>query len=60
MYTEVFMMKKTEPITFRTDKKLKDALKTVADEKKWTISFTSEEIIREWLLEKRPELMKEE
>ena len=60
MYTEVSKMKKTESITYRTDVVLKNALTKVANEKKWTVSFLSEEIIREWLTEKHPELMQEE
>lgn len=39
---------------------IKEALKQIAAEKKWSISQLSEEIIREWLAEKRPELLKEE
>lgn len=54
------MMKKTEGITYRTDKVLKNALLKIADEKRWTISQLSEIIIREWLEEKYPELLKEE
>lgn len=53
-------MKKTEYITYRTDAKIKEALLQIAAEKKWSISQLSEEIIREWLMEKRPELLKEE
>ena len=53
-------LKKTESITLRTDKQLKAALTIIAAEKKWSISQLSEEIIREWLEEKRPELLKEE
>ena len=53
-------MKKTESITYRTDIALKNALTKVADEKKWTISFMSEEIVREWLMKNHPELMTEE
>ena len=53
-------LKKTESITLRTDKQLKAALTIIAAEKKWSISQLSEEIIREWLAEKRPELLKEE
>ena len=53
-------MKKTEAITYRTDVVVKAALQTVAAEKKWSISQLSEEIIREWLQEKRPELLSEE
>ncbi len=54
------MLKKTESITYRTDIAVKEALQKIASEKKWTISFLSEEIIREWLQEKHPELMAEE
>lgn len=53
-------MKKTEAITYRTDKHVKAALSALAAEKKWSISQLSEEIIREWLQEKRPDLIKEE
>jgi len=53
-------LKKTEPITYRTDKYVKAALTAIAAEKKWSISQLSEEIIREWLHEKRPELIKED
>ena len=60
MYTEVIVLKKTESITYRTDNALKNALTKIAEEKKWTISFLSEEIIREWLQEHYPDLMKEE
>ena len=58
MYTEVSAVKKTEAITYRTDPVLKDALTAIAAEKKWSISQLSEEIIRQWLEEKRPELLK--
>jgi len=53
-------LKKTESITYRTDKQVRAALNAVAEDKKWSVSQLSEEIIREWLLEKRPELLKEE
>ena len=53
-------MKKTEYITYRTDKTIKDILTKIANEKKWTVSFLSEEIIRDWLKENHPELMTEE
>ncbi len=53
-------MKKTEYITYRTDKEIKAALAAIAAEKKWTISMLTEEIIKEWLQEKRPELLSEE
>ena len=54
------MLKKTESITFRTDSVTKEILLTIAKEKKWTISQLSEEIIKEWLQEKRPELLPQE
>ena len=54
------IMKKTEYITYRTDVKIKEILNNISKEKKWSISQLSEEIIREWLTEKHPELMEEE
>ena len=48
-------MKKTEFITFRTDQKIKETLEQYAAEKKWTISFLGEEIVRQWLEEKENE-----
>ena len=60
MYTEVIPMKKTETITYRTDAVVKAALNTVASEKKWSISQLSEEIIRQWLEQNRPELLQKE
>lgn len=54
------MLKKTEAITYRTDIDTKNMLQHIAKEKKWSISQLSEEIIKEWLLEKYPQLMKEE
>ena len=53
-------MKKSEPVTYRTDKKTKEVLSQIAAEKKWSISQLSEEIIKEWLQEKRPELLEKE
>ena len=53
-------MKKTEAVTYRTDVFVKNALLKIAAEKKWSISQLSEEIIRQWLQEKRPELLEEE
>ena len=52
-------MKKTEYITYRTDAKIRKVLKKIADEKKWSLSQLSEEIIREWLQEKYPKLLEE-
>ena len=46
-------------MTYRTDKKVKSVLQQIAAEKKWSISQLSEEIIRQWLEEKHPELMGE-
>ena len=60
MYTEVNRMKKTESVTYRTDKSTKNALLKICAEKKWTVSQLSEEIIKEWLQEKHPELMQGE
>lgn len=60
MYTEVNGTKKTESVTYRTDETLKKALLKICDEKKWTISQLSEIIIREWLEEKRPDLLSKE
>ena len=59
MYTEVNLMelKKTESVTYRTDKAIKSTLMKIATEKKWTISQLTEEIVREWLAEHRPELL---
>lgn len=56
----VMKMKKTEYITYRTDAKIRAILKKIADEKKWSISQLTDEIIKEWLLEHYPDLMKEE
>jgi len=53
-------MKKTEYITYRTDVHIKSVLSKISAEKKWSISQLSEEIIREWLQEKRPDLMAQE
>ena len=52
-------MKKTEYITYRTSAKVRVILKKLAEEKKWSLSQLSEEIIKEWLMEKYPELMEE-
>ncbi|MCI7808957.1 hypothetical protein MR626_06680 [bacterium] len=47
-------------MTYRTDVVVKNALLKIAAEKKWSISQLPEEIIRQWLQEKRPELLEEE
>lgn len=46
-------MKKTEFITFRTDEDTKKFLDAVAENKKWTISFLVENIIKDWLKKKQ-------
>ena len=45
-------MKKSEYITFRTDPDVKQALEKIAAEKKWTISFVVEEVVKDWLQRK--------
>lgn len=60
MYTEVISLKKTQSVTYRTDKNTKDILLTIAAEKKWSISQLSEEIIKEWFQEKYPHLLPQE
>ena len=60
MYTGDMFMKKREYITYRTDQQIKTILNKIAAEKKWSISQLSEEIIREWLEEKHPELLRTE
>jgi len=43
--------KKTEYITFRTDKATKEALAAIAVPKKWSISLLVEDIVQQWLKE---------
>ncbi len=43
------VMKKTEFITLRTDAKTKALLEKIADEKKWSISQLTEQIVQHWL-----------
>ena len=38
----------------------KAVLEQLSEEKKWSISQVTEEILREWLAEKRPDLMPKE
>ena len=45
------VMKKTEFITLRTDQKTKAILEKIAEEKKWSISQLTEEIIQQWIRE---------
>ena len=42
-------MKRTEFISFRTDKETKEILKEYAESKKWSISQLVEEIVQEWI-----------
>lgn len=56
----VITMKKTEFITLRTDPQVKAALAAIGAENKWSLSQVSEEIVRQWLEEHRPELLQEE
>lgn len=42
-------MKKTELVTFRTETETKQELEKIAAEKKWSLSFVIEEIIKDWL-----------
>ena len=54
---QVMIMKKaekrTEYISFRTDTSTKAILEKLADEKKWSISQLVEEIVKDWLQEKK-------
>ena len=46
-------MKKTELISFRTDKDTKDILAEIAASRKWSISLLVEDIIQQWLKEQK-------
>lgn len=48
-------MKKTEYITFRTDRETKEFLAEVAAGKKWSISLLVEDIVQEWMEKKAKE-----
>lgn len=52
---QVMLMKKTEYITYRTTANIREILKELADEKKWSLSQLTEEIVKDWLQEKYPE-----
>ena len=43
--------KKTEYITFRATKDMKDTLAAIAAPKKWSISLLVEDIVQQWLQE---------
>lgn len=47
--------KRTEFITYRTDKCTKEILEQIAMERKWSISQLTEEIVKEWLQNRREE-----
>jgi hypothetical protein len=42
-------MKRTEYISFRTDTETRQELEKIAAEKKWSLSFAIEEIVKDWL-----------
>ena len=42
-------MKKSEYISFRTDQSTREALEKLAADKKWTLSFVVEEVVKDWL-----------
>ena len=44
-------IKKSEYITFRTDKATKETLAAIAEPKKWSISQLVEDIVQQWLKE---------
>ena len=48
-------MKKTEFISFRTDRATKEALTEIAAGKKWSISLLVEDIVQEWLEKQKKE-----
>lgn len=45
--------KRSEFISYRTDKCTKEILEQIAAERKWSISQLSEEIIKEWLASRK-------
>ena len=45
--------KRTEFISYRTDKCTKEILEQIATERKWSISQLTEEIVKEWLQERK-------
>ena len=45
--------KRTEFISYRTDKCTKEILEQIAAERKWSISQLTEEIVKEWLQNRR-------
>ena len=47
--------KRSEHISYRTDKCTKEILEQIATERKWTVSQLTEEIIKEWLQKRKEE-----
>jgi len=45
--------KRTEFISYRTDKCTKEILEQIAAERKWSISQLTEEIVKEWLQQRK-------
>ena len=45
--------KRSEFISYRTDKCTKEILEQIAAERKWTISQLTEEIIKEWIQKRK-------
>lgn len=46
-------MKKTEFISFRTDKETKKFLTNIAESKKWSVSLLVEDIVQKWIQEQK-------
>ena len=46
-------MKKTEFISFRTDKETKKFLTNVAESKKWSVSLLVEDIVQQWMQQQK-------
>ena len=53
-------MKKTEYITYRTTTDIRKILMELADDKKWSLSQLTEEIVKDWLQARYPERLAEE
>ena len=50
---QVINMKKTEFISFRTDKETKKFLTNVAESKKWSVSLLVEDIVQQWMQQQK-------
>jgi len=53
------LMKKTEYITYRTTTDIRKILMELADDKKWSLSQLTEEIVKDWLQARYPERLEE-